>query len=173
MKNVTLRNLIIALVLFTGVVGSVLFGFLEIMSNSTKLEQQIAAVAAQNEQEEELLRLQKLATNSETDRTELASYFLLRESDSISFLSKIETLAPSVGVQLQTVALEQVTADQKEWIEVDFLASGTRIDVLNFVQILEIIPFVSRLTFVDLKQTSSNEWQANMTIQVQLLTYEN
>lgn len=172
MTNVTLRNLIIALVLFFGVVGTVTFGFVQIMTNSSTLEQQIAAVAAQSEQEQELLRLQRLATNSQADRAELATYFLLRESDSISFLSQIETLAPTIGIELQTVGLEQVVQEQRNWIEVDFLASGSRLDVQNFIQILEIIPYVSRVTSVNLKETTGSTWQANITIQVQLLTYD-
>jgi len=172
MSKKTITNLIISLVILTVIGGGTTFFFLQISHKSNLLEEQIATVAEQNEQEESLLRLQRLAQISEPDREELASFFLLRESDSISFLSEIERLAPSVGLSLDTRSLKQVSSGGKDWIEVDFSVEGSREDVQNFVQLLEIIPYVSKVVSVSMVQEESNSWKGGIVIQVQLLTYD-
>ena len=139
--------------------------------NGTLLKEQLAAVNAQNQQEASLLRLQRLAQETEADRELLESHFLLRESDSIAFLSEIETLAPEIGLSLETKNLQQISEkDNTSWIEVTFAVTGARIDVENFVQILEIVPYVSKITAIDMSARSSEFWQADVTIQVQLLS---
>lgn len=172
MSKVTLRNFIITLVILLLSLGGAVFFFFQISNNSQLLEQQIAAVADQNTQETALLRLQRIAQTTETDREELSSYFLLRQSDSIAFLSEIERLAPKVGLSLETKSLDQVSVGGREWIQVNFTVKGSLQDVQNFVQILEIIPYVSKLTSVSMNNTSSNQWEADIVIQVQLLTYD-
>ena len=172
MSRKTIQNLIIALVAFVLVVGVAAFGFFNVLSNSQTLEEQIAAVAEQNQQEESLLRLQKIAQSSEGERSELASFFLLSEADSITFLREIESMAPGIGVNLETDTLEQIEVDNKDWIQFTFTAKGSRQDVQNFVQILEIIPYVSRIMSVRLEGDTSSGWEADIIIQVQLLTYD-
>ncbi len=172
MSKTTLRNLIIALVLFCITGGGTVFFFTQILSNSQLLEEQIAAVDAQNQQEASLLRLQRLAQTSQSDREELSSYFLLRESDTISFLSEMELLAPSVGLSLETESLQQVSVGGKEWIQTKFNVAGSRQDIQNFAQILEIIPYVSRLTSVSMEKDRDGSWRADIIIQVQLLNYD-
>lgn len=171
MTKTTLRNLIIAVVTFLIVVGAVLVAFLGVLEGSQTLQQQIEAVAAQNKQEESLLRLQRIAQESETERAELESYFLLRESDSISFLSEIETLAPKSGLALETTGLQQVAEDNKDWIQATFSVTGDRLDVQEFISILENIPYVSRVKSVNMNNANVGSWQAIIVIQVQLLKY--
>lgn len=172
MSKTTLRNLIISLVTLCVTGGGAAFFFVQILNNSQLLEQQIIAVDTQSQQEASLLRLQRLAQTSESDREELTSYFLLRESDSIAFLSEMERLAPSVGLELETKSLRQVSEGEKDWIQTDFNVTGARQDIQNFVQILEIIPYVSRLVAVSIKDDGKGVWTADIIIQVQLLTYD-
>lgn len=172
MSKRTLTNLIISASIFAIVVGGVLFAFFHVLHSSQTLEEQIAAVAAQTQQEETLLRLQRIAQNSVEARDELGSYFLLRESDSIAFLSEIETIAPTVGVDLETTGLVQITQDNKDWIQATFSITGSRENVQRFVQILENIPYVSRITSVNMTGNTAGSWQADIVIQVQLLSYD-
>lgn len=172
MTKTTLRNLIISLVTFTLVGGGVAFAFYGVLKGSQTLEQQITAVASQNQQEQAMLRLQRIAQNSEVERAELASYFLLRESDSINFLSEIESLAPNMRLSLETTDLQQVNEDNKDWVQAAFSVSGSRSDVQKFVNTLENIPYVSRLKSVRMSGTRSANWQAEIVIQVQLLIYD-
>lgn len=171
MTKTTLSNLIVAAAIFVVVVGVVAVAFWRVLNDSQTLEQQITAVAAQNQQEETLLRMQRIAQSSENQRAELASYFLLRESDSISFLSDIETVAPTLGLVLETTNLRQINENNKEWIEATFSVGGRRDDVQEFVQIMENIPYVSRLKSVSMLGSRDGVWQAEVIIQVQLLTY--
>lgn len=172
MSKKTIRNLIAVILVLLLTSGGVIFFFMEISDKNSLLEEQIAALAEQSEQEESLLRLQRISQISQSDRGELASYFLLRESDSIAFLSEIEKLAPSVGVSLETRSLEQVSTAGKDWIQFDFLVNGNRQDVQNFVQILEIIPYVSRVISVSVEKEISGSWKGAVVIQVQLLSYD-
>ena len=172
MSKITTRNLIIALIFFPIVVGMVSVTFFNVLRNSQTLEEQIIAVAAQSAQEAALLRLQRTAQNTEEDRAELASYFLLRESDSISFLSEIESIAPSIGLGLETTELLQITQNNSNWIQATFVVIGARPQVQNFVQILENIPYVSHVTEVSLGGESTGDWKGTITIQVQLLQYD-
>jgi hypothetical protein len=171
MSRTTLRNLIISTAIFFTVGGGVAFLFIGVLSGSEELEEQILALAAQTQQEEALLRLERIAQNSETERSELASYFLLRESDSISFLSEIETIAPRLGVDLETTSLRQVNQDSREWIEASMTARGSRVEVERFIEALEVIPFVSRVISINMNGNTPSNWQADITMQVQLLNY--
>lgn len=172
MSKTTLRNLIISLAVFTVVVGVVMIVFFSVVKNSQILEEQIVAVAAQTQQEDALLRLQRIAQNSEAEREELASYFLLRESDSINFLSEIEAIAPTLSLGIETTSLVQVTQDNKDWVQASFGVTGTRDNVQDFIQLLENIPYVSRVTSVSLNGTPAGNWKADVTVQVQLLQYD-
>jgi len=172
MSKTTLRNFIVALVVLCVTGGGTIFFFTQILGNSQLLEEQIASVNIQNQQEASLLRLQRLSQVSQSDREELASHFLLRESDTIIFLSEMEQLAPVVGLSLETESLEQVSQDGKDWIQTKFNVTGSREDIQNFIQILEIIPYVSRLTSVLIEKDRSDNWRADVVIQVQLLNYD-
>ncbi len=173
MSQSSIRNLIIALIIFTLVIGVGAFTFVNLLKNSRTLEGQIAVVAAQNQQEETMIRLQKVAKNSETERGKLAEYFLFRESDTINFLGEIEdNLAPNLGVLLETSDLKQLRQDNKDWIEVTFDTSGSRENLQHFITALESVPFASRISKVDMRGNRESGWQANIVIQVQLLAYD-
>jgi hypothetical protein len=171
MMSSTLRNLLVSVVIFLLVVGTVVFSLISTLNKSQVLEEQIIALAATNQQEEALLRLERVAQASEAERAELASYFLLRESDSISFLSEIESIAPNLGVGLETTSLRQTSADGKEWIEAALTVSGSRTAVERFIETLEVIPFVSRIASITMQGNTPANWQADITVQLQLLNY--
>lgn len=144
-----------------------------INQNGALLKEQLSTLNEQNKQEASLLRLQRLAEDTREEREKLGSHFLLRESDSIIFLSEIESLAPNIGLSLETKELKQVVEkDKTTWIEVTFGATGARTDVENFIQILEIIPYVSRVMTVKMEARSTEYWQAIVTVQVQLLQHD-
>lgn len=172
MTKTTRTALIIALVGLLLAGAACTYLLLNIISKGDQLRVQIDALAAQNEQAAALLRLQRLAQETAAPREELESYFLLRESDSIAFLTEIETLAPKVGLALKTQSLKQVTHDGANWIEVTFTVTGQRTDVDNFVQILEIIPYVSQIQSVTMNGRSPQAWEATITIYVHLLSYD-
>ncbi len=125
MKSKTAQNLLLASILLVVTAGGALSLLWFISKNSVLLTEQLDALKEQNQQEASLLRLQRLANETESDREQLKNYFLLRESDSITFLSKIETLAPELGLLLETEELKQLEAEDKaSWIQASFSVSG-------------------------------------------------
>jgi len=173
MSRVTLRNLIVTLIIASLAIASLGYMIYKVASEGSRLEQQISDLEEQNTQEASLIQLQRVAYDTEEARNKLQDYFLLKESDSIDFLNDIEELAPTVGLSLKTENLEQITGeDDSSWIQVNFFITGSRQDIQNFVQILEIIPYVSKLTNINLKSRSGSIWEANITMQVQVLAYD-
>ena len=173
MSKSTIRNMIIA-VSFV-LVAAAAFGFMVFKVNlqGSQLALHIDTLEKEQMQEASHLKLRRIAENSTTDRALLQSYFLSKESDSIDFLNRVETMAPQVGVVLHTSGLELVTDDADiNWIKVEFSFAGSRDRVQRFIQILETFPLVSRLVSVDMSSRSGAEWQASVIMQVQVLSYD-
>ncbi len=172
MSQTTIRNLIISIIILVIVGGAVAGVFIKLLKDSQTLEKQIVAVASQNQHEAGLIRLQKIAKASESEREELSSQFLFRESDTSDFLSEIEELVPIMGVQRNTPDLKKITIEGKEWVEVSFNVTGDRTSVQDFINVLEIVPYVSKVTSVNLSGEKNGDWKADIIIQVQLLSYD-
>jgi flagellar basal body-associated protein FliL len=170
MKSKTIQNLLLASLLLLMSAGGAISLVWLISKNSGLLTEQLVALKEQNQQEASLLRLQRLANETEADREKLSNYFLLRESDSITFLSEIESLAPKLGLQLETEELKQLLGEDKvSWIEAGFSVTGSRKNIERFVQLLEALPYVSKVTSVQMNSQSGRDWSAEIRIQVQLL----
>jgi hypothetical protein len=174
MSKTTLRNLIISislLVISTAVLG---FTFYKINTKQTLLGEQISTLAEQQGQENSFFRLQKIAEESAEDRANLQSYFLLRESDSIDFLNQVETLAPTLGVALETNGLVQLpeTESGNNWIEVSFTYSGSRQNVNRFTNILEHVPYISYVTSYSVSADTPTNWEAEIKMLVYVLAYD-
>lgn len=174
MTRSTIKTLIIAVLLLVLAGGVFGFMFLETRSKGAVLEEQITTLATQRTQEESFFRLRSITEETVTERAEIREYFLTNESESIEFLTYVEELAPQAGVTLTTESLEAITdADQQDWIEVDFRFQGTRTEVQRFVKILENLPFLGRLTRLEIASQSSQTWVADVTMVVRILSYEN
>lgn len=174
MSSGTKRHIIIALILSLVAIGGFGYMFHEISVQGSTLGAQVSALKEEQAQEATFIRLQKIAEDSETDREELSSYFLTRESDSIDFLNLVEGIAPTAGVTLKTSNLETIVdkSDSSSWIEVSFSFTGSRIAVHNFIEILENVPYVSRLMSIDISSRSNTNWQADVVMRVRILGYD-
>lgn len=174
MSKTTIKNLILAVLVLIVTFGSFMFMLYQIDKKSSLLKTQIDTASTQSAQEYTLLNLEKIANATQAEREKVSGYFLRQESESINFLSLVEQKAPQVGVKLQTESLKKsVDATTKaEWIEVDFLLSGTLRNVQEFIKLLENVPYVSQLLAVDLTMVSSNQWQAKVKIKVFIMAYD-
>jgi hypothetical protein len=172
MTKGTKTTITIALILFA--TSIVFFGLMvfQVERQGEQLGEQIATLEAERAQEDSFFRLKKIAEDTKNDRAKLDSYFLESENDSIDFLNFIEGLAPDYGVVLNTNSLEVVedadTADR--WIEVSFTFSGSRMQVDNFLIILENLPYVLRIDEYSMNKKSGAEWEANVSMRVQILS---
>jgi len=173
MSKSTIRNIILSLVLI--VTSVAIFGFMayQITQQGSRLAFQIETLEKERSQEASRLKLKRTADETVSDREQLKSYFLEQESDSIDFLNKVESLAPIVGVKLQTSGLESVvnSADDTKWIQAEFSFSGSRAQIDRFIKILETLPLVLKIKSIEMVTKSNTEWQATVAIQVQVLSY--
>lgn len=168
------RNFIIAVILIALSLGAFALMVYQINAQGAELETQLIALEEERAQEASFLRLQRIAEESIADREQVRSYFLEQESDSIDFLNLIEAIAPEAGVVLATDALGLIVdpSDQSQWIEATFSFSGSREEVERFIRILESVPYVSRVTSIEMNARSSTEWRASVIIQVRVLAYD-
>ena len=171
MSKSTTRTIIIGLILMTLAVGA--FGLIvyQVLAQGEKLAVQISTLETERGQEANYLRLQRLAAATVSEREQLLFYFLEGESSSIDFLNQVESLAPEMNVGLTTSGLDSIVdkEDNATWIEASFSFSGTRTEVERFIQLLENVPYLSRVTSIDMSAFSSNEWRANVTMQIKVL----
>lgn len=174
MSPSTKRTIFIAVLLIS--LSLMTFGFIvyQIISQGQALTAQLAALAEQEAQESSYLKLERIARETTDERELLQGYFLRQESESIDFLNLVETIAPKAGVTLETDSLEllQEKNSEEAWVQATFSFGGSRENVQNFVQVLETLPYVSRLTTLEMSARSSALWQAKVTLQVRVLAYD-
>lgn len=168
MSRKTIRNFIVSLIFLLITVG--IFGFMVYETNAKNnlLAEQISTLNRQNAQEASYLRLQRIAEDSVQQREQLHSLFFAQESDSIDFLNLVESTAPQAGVNLETKSIGQGTnsATNQPTIIVQFSFNGTHDNVLDFIQLLENIPYVSRITDVEFSARASGNWEANVNMEI-------
>lgn len=169
-KNIVLISVIIFIVAAVSL-GAMAY---QVNEQGNQLASHVATLQAESAQVESYNRLKKISEETTQDRKQLQSYFLEKESNSIDFLNMVESLAPQAGVQLNTEGLDVLDSDGSgaKWIEVSFVFSASRERVQNFVKVLETLPYVLRLTSVEMDGMSASEWEARVTMQVQILDYD-
>jgi len=171
MSKSTIRIAIFS-VLFI-IVAATVFGLMVawVHKEGKLLTEQIEVIATQQSRESSYLRMQRIAEDSVVERETLRNYFLQGEGDSVDLLNHMDQLAYQTGLSLKTQGLNIVTEDNNKWIEATFIIAGSRENVFRFVKILESAPYVHRLTTLTMKALSSSEWEANVTVRVQVLEY--
>lgn len=176
MSPSTIKITILSVVLFALGVGVFAFMWLQTQKQGDLLIVQLETISEQRAQEEAYFRLRRTAEESVEQREQLNSYFFSEENDkeSIDFLNMIEGLAPEVGVLLETNSLDLVTDkdDDKQWVEMGFSFVGSHSRVQNFLVTLEELPYVSKITMVDMVAVDQTKWQAKVTMRVRVLTYD-
>ena len=75
-------------------------------------------------------------------------------------------------ITLETKQLQKVEQDGKEWIETTFGLVGERESVQDFIKVLENIPYVSRTISINMRGERIGGWEADIIMQVQLLSYD-
>lgn len=165
------RNLIIAIVSLTFSSALFLFMMLTITGQGEALSEQITTLNRKVAQENSYQELKQLSDDTVADRERLSGFYLQKTSDSITVLNLIESIARDTKVSLTTNSVKPVEVSEEDWIEIDLSFGGSRFEVEQFVKILETLPYVLRLTSVDLT-TRNNEWEAKTTMQIKVLNYD-
>lgn len=174
MSPSTIRTIIIAIVLFGLATAAFIFMWVQAQQQGEQLLTQLNTIGEQQAHEESYFRLRRVAEESGAQRAQLSDYFFASESESIDFLNTVEAMAPEVGVTLETNSLDLIedTEDSQQWVEIDFSFSGSRSRVQKFLSLLELLPFVSKITTVSLVAVDQTIWQAEVTMRVRVLNYD-
>jgi hypothetical protein len=174
MSKVTKKIITIALVLLAGTAAIFSFMVYQVVGQGALLTEQVEALETERSQEVAYYRLQRQAEDSVLEREQLKSYFLDSNGNGIDLLNSVEEMAPEAGVSLTTESITLVTdvADDSEWIKTTFSFNADRDSVQNFIQVLETLPYVSRVTRISFQSAANNQWSASVTLQVRVLDYD-
>lgn len=111
----------------------------------------------------------------EDEHAQLAGY-LLTESETINFLNDLETFARGTGLVYSTDALkvEPLPNSQFKAIELQLRAEGAEQRVIDFLTLLETLPYYSRISALSLESQSRDggQWLARVTLVVGLREYD-
>ena len=143
-----------------------------VMQQSVLLQQQVLTIATDRAQEEAFVRLKRKVSDTQEERADLESYFLVSQSDSIDFLNYIETLAQRQGVVIETSSPTEKELNGQTFLSVGYNVSGSLTQLETFIALLEVLPYVSQVQSVSLNKQTDTLWQASVQIDVTLLSYE-
>ncbi len=151
-KNVAIFSLIFFLV-SGGVLG---FTVYKIISLGAELQKQSEIVARNNVLQKKYTELLSVLKQTERERETLTSY-LLTEQKTVDFLTEIEQIAKTQGVELSTDSLSVSKPDGKKFDElvITFSIKGSEKRVKNMIQTLETLPYSGHVTQLSLIRTGS------------------
>ncbi len=174
MSKKSVRNLVIAIILIISSAVGFIFMITRVIAQGAELNEQLTSLAEERAQEVNYLHLQRLAEESAGDRTQLQSYFFDKDDDSITLLNNIEALAEQSDITLETKDLKSVTdpVDKSVWAEMTFSYAGKKDQVRDFLRVLETLPYVLRITQVEMTALSSVDWTTDVTLRVLVLNYD-
>ncbi len=142
----------IASTLFVAATIALIYGWYELQAKSQAIEATAAAVGtslAQGEAYEELVS-QLEATTAE--REKLMSY-MLAEDETVGFLATLETIAAEQGIEFTTNTLTLADSTEQKQLEINFAVAGNESSVLQFIHILELLPYHSRLQSISIDRS--------------------
>ena len=176
MSNATLRNLGISaffLLIAMGVFG---YGLVLIEGQNSQLTEQITTLEKNQAQEASYRQMRRTAEEPAGNREILNTAFLSGEGESIDFLTTVESLARDSGLEITTDELRKnTTKDSKdEWLTIGFTYSGQYDTVVNFLEVLENLPYLAEITSFSLVESTGDVgWEATVTMKVYIYSYEN
>lgn len=175
MSRLTIRNLIISTIFLATTLGVFGYGVFFVERANDGLREQITALEKSRAQEGAIRQLKRIAEESSADRELLNASFLDGEGESIDFLNLIETEARTSGLVFTTENLQRETeaGTGEDVLVFRFVYSGDYTTVVGFLEVIENLPYIAEITQFDLSGSSQGEWEARVTVQVNLYTYEN
>lgn len=129
------------------------------------LETQMQEVADTEAHQQEYLALMQELAETETERAGLSGYILDRNDGTIELLSRFDTIAAGLGLELITSKLEVVEGDQNErdTLLITLESSGTEASVQIFLQAVETVPYHGYITAAEVVRGVDGETGASKT----------
>lgn len=161
MSQNTTRAILFSATFFVAAVVAVVFGYRYIISLGDTLHEQRVAINQYDAQQQFQLQLTRLIDETAVQRAEVTSRFLT-ETETIDFLTMIESTAGSFGLTIKTTGLDLIETDNDAFqdLSVRFVITGTQAATEQFLHVLETLPYHSQLD--DLRQERGEvEWETS------------
>lgn len=106
---------------------------------------------------------------SEDDRQELSSFFI-SERDTIHFITKVETLAKTMQVNVETTQLSVVPKNDKtpSRLEIGFIVEGNYSNVAKMLSAIETLPYHKEILQIAITKSSEKTWEGAVALYVTL-----
>lgn len=166
MKQKSTIILVGVILVFLASVGLVWFVIMQLFSQADELEVQQQAVAQLQKEEIRLVQLQRFLRQSEPLRSAILQHFITSEADSITFLNYIEQLAIEQSVGLETSSIKQIETPSGPAAVAQYTISSTKQKTIDFIALLELIPFASAVTSVSMQEAVSPAWETIVQLEI-------
>lgn len=152
-----------------GILGGVFFEMDRMTSN---FQAQLTLLQANAEQEQEYNALIRKVEDTEEERSKLQQY-ILNERDSISFLTEIEQLSLSPGIELVTEALNKVDVEGSTYDDLDIglTFSGTFNELQSLIKVLESLPYHGSVNTVRISKEGET-FSGTIALTLSLIPYD-
>jgi hypothetical protein len=169
MNRATISTLILSSCYLVLTTGALLYVYSSI-SSARANEATLRATLNEYEGKETLARsITETTAVTANDREVLAGYFL-RETDTINFISRVETAAANNAVrftmsELSTIPATDTTSSR---LRTAFTVTGTQMAVRRYLELIEQLPYHSVLPTVLYTDAGDGFWQASVVLEVTL-----
>jgi len=172
MTSKTFLIFIGACVYFLAASAALLVMIYTVEKSGRELESRVALINDQNAKIKMYTELSRLLEQSASQRAELSSY-VLKEDQTSSFLTEIESLASIRSVQLTTQSLKVIPKDGKfDELSIEFAIEGSEKSVEEMLQILEKLPYHSKLSSVLLSKEQTGDLSGSVKLSLSLYMYD-
>ncbi|MBY0309746.1 hypothetical protein K2Q16_01205 [Patescibacteria group bacterium] len=169
----TKQYFVLALLVAATAVLAALYLLVQIRGQGARLEANSIVINESSAQLEATTRSKRLIDETEEERAMLRRSFFKESSDSLDFLTQLETLAPQFDLELTEIILEEISnpaTPGKSEMLFRFGYRGSKSAVFDFTKLLEVLPYHSRLQSVTLESKSDEEWEGRLEVRVTVKT---
>lgn len=163
-KNIFL----VALVLALGATAGAAYLFVRIQEQGALLLSHIVVITESNQKADAHAQTERTVSDTADERAVLGRAFFTEQSDSLNFLTYVEeTLGPSAGVAVRTLNISSVPNPSTpgfSQVSIVFRAEGNKDQVVDFVRLLETLPYHSHVGALTLDSGGAGVWVGEATI---------
>lgn len=161
-----------ACIYFLVAAGGLGFAVYTVHNAGSELQSRVALINDRNAKIKMYTDLSRLIEQTKGERTEL-SRFVLDEQHTSLFLTEVESLARTLGVQLSTEALTVVPKDGNfDDLSIEFSVEGSNSAVRQVLLMLETLPYHSTVASVLISKESTGNVHGTIKIILSLRTYD-
>ncbi len=145
-----------------------------IEDNAVTLRDRVSAIAYEKAQEKERYETERLLEETKDERAELSSIVLTEESV-IDFITSIENIAGSSGLNFKTQTITPEATKDKNFDElsIKFNFSGSRSSVEYMMSVFETVPYHSYIRELSIRQSEAeNIWTVEMVLVVTIIQHD-